>query len=62
MGPVRRDRRDQAVQLIPLLLQLLHKTLYGTFAKALGFAALPAISNKNIFDDKKNREIPRNKT
>lgn len=40
MGPVRRYRRNQAVQLIPLLLQLFHETFDGPLGKTLRFAPL----------------------
>lgn len=40
VGPVGCDGRDERVQLVALLLQLLHQRLYGPFGKALALAAL----------------------
>ena len=47
MGPVGRDGRDEAVQLVPLLLQLLDQALDRAFAETLRFATLEQFDEKN---------------
>ena len=50
MGPVGRDGRDEAVQLVPLLLQLLDQALDRAFAETLGFATLEQFDGKHYND------------
>ena len=49
MGSTGGDGRDEAVQLVAFLLQLLHQTLDGTFGEALTLAALP-VTHQAVHD------------